>query len=120
MFGRNAALGTNQSTLNAGWLCRGWGGPHDAGSYNSKAWETGFFVSDGGSWDTDYGRFFLGWYSKALLDHADRILTAAQAVLDRKGMPRKLKAERQVGRKCFCRSAERQPLHCISKTGLPG
>ncbi len=42
--------------------------------------ETGFFCNWGGSWDTDYGRFFMGWYSGALLDHGDRLLTAAGGV----------------------------------------
>lgn len=42
-------------------LSRGLGGPHDSGTYNSSAWDTGFFVSDGGNWDSEYGRFFLSW-----------------------------------------------------------
>ena len=42
--------------------------------------ETGFFRSWGGSWDTDYGRFFLGWYSSALERHGDRVLAAAARV----------------------------------------
>ena len=41
------------------WCARGWGGPHDAGNYNSRNWETGFFVSQGGSWDSEYGRFLF-------------------------------------------------------------
>lgn len=45
------------------------------GNYNSKPWETGFFVSQGGSWDSEYGRFFLEWYSNNLLRHADKLLT---------------------------------------------
>lgn len=53
-------------------------------------------MSQGGSWDTEYGRFFLGWYSGALLAHADRILTAAGRALDKKGMPRKMKEQKQV------------------------
>lgn len=56
-------------------------GPHDSGNYNSRAWETGFFVSQGGSWDSTYGQFFLEWYSGLLLQHADRVLGAAAAVL---------------------------------------
>ena len=56
---------------------RGLSGPHDSGTYNSHAWETGFFVSQGGSWDSEYGRFFLSWYSGLLLKHADRLLGAA-------------------------------------------
>jgi len=76
--------------------CRGWGGPHDAGSYNSLAWETGFFVSSGGSWDSEYGRFFLGWYSQCLLDHADRVLGAAGKALAKKGIPRTFKSQSRV------------------------
>ena len=30
----------------------GHGGPHDSGNYNSQSFETGFFKSYGGSWDS--------------------------------------------------------------------
>jgi beta-amylase len=55
------------------------GGPHDAGDYKQFPEETGFFRRDG-TWDTEYGRFFLEWYSAMLLDHGDRILAAAESV----------------------------------------
>lgn len=74
----------------------GLGGPHDAGSYNSLAWETGFFVSQGGSWDSEYGDFFLSWYSQCLLDHADRVLTAASQALAMKGMPRSFESQSRL------------------------
>lgn len=69
----------------------GYGGPHDAGSYNSRSWETGFFVSDGGSWSGEYGHFFLSWYSGLLIKHADRILGQAADVLNKSGRPRVFK-----------------------------
>ncbi|GAB4819848.1 hypothetical protein N2152v2_006894 [Parachlorella kessleri] len=61
-----------------------WGnsGPHDAGNYNSAPEETGFFCSWGGSWDSPYGRFFLSWYSGALLEHGDRMLRAATSIFN--------------------------------------
>jgi Glycosyl hydrolase family 14 len=61
-----------------------WGnaGPHDAGTYNSGPEETGFFRGWGGRWDTEYGRFFLGWYSQALLEHGERMLGAAGSVFN--------------------------------------
>ena len=49
--------------------------------------ETGFFRSWGGSWDTDYGRFFLGWYSSALERHGDRVLAAAAQVFRPNQLP---------------------------------
>jgi beta-amylase len=55
------------------------GGPHDAGDYKQFPEETGFFRRDG-TWNTEYGRFFLEWYSGMLLDHGDRILAAAESV----------------------------------------
>lgn len=60
-----------------------WGrsGPHDAGDYNSRASDTGFFRSLDGSWDSEYGRFFLSWYSGALIRHGDRVLGLARQVL---------------------------------------
>ncbi len=42
--------------------------------------ETPFFRSWGGSWDTDYGAFFLGWYSGALLQHGEALMAAAAEV----------------------------------------
>ena len=51
-------------------------GPDNAGSYNSRPHETGFF-RDGGDYDSYYGRFFLGWCSRVLVDHADRVLSLA-------------------------------------------
>lgn len=58
----------------------GHGGPDDAGHYNSTPEETAFFRSWGGSWDTEYGAFFMGWYSSALLAHGERLMAAAADV----------------------------------------
>jgi hypothetical protein len=69
----------------------GHGGPHDAGHYNARVWETGFFASEGGSWDTDYGRFFLDWYAGELVGHAERVLSACGAALAAPGRPRVLR-----------------------------
>nr|CAB3495223.1 unnamed protein product [Digitaria exilis] len=57
----------------------GRGGPHDAGHYKQMPEETGFFRHDG-TWSTEYGQFFLEWYSGMLLEHGDRVLAAAEAV----------------------------------------
>lgn len=56
-------------------------GPDNAGSYNSRPHETGFFC-DGGDYDGYYGRFFLGWYSQVLVDHVDRVLALAKLVFE--------------------------------------
>lgn len=56
-------------------------GPDNAGSYNSQPHETGFFC-DGGDYDGYYGRFFLGWYSQVLVDHADRVLSLAKLAFE--------------------------------------
>ena len=52
-------------------------GPNDAGDYNCTPDETGFF-RDGGEYDGYYGRFFLNWYSRTLVDHGDLVLTFAK------------------------------------------
>ncbi|GBG92366.1 hypothetical protein CBR_g55247 [Chara braunii] len=57
----------------------GLGGPHDAGSYNQWPEETGFFQRDG-SWKSQYGHFFLQWYSEMLLRHGDLILSSAAGI----------------------------------------
>jgi beta-amylase len=57
-----------------------WGlsGPHDAlGGYEAASPDQlGFFLSKGGSWDTEYGAFFLEWYARSLVGHACRVLDA--------------------------------------------
>ncbi|MQM19244.1 hypothetical protein Taro_052245 [Colocasia esculenta] len=60
-----------------------WGlsGPHDAPHYNQSPEATNFFREHGGSWETPYGDFFLSWYAKRLLSHADRLLSVASAAL---------------------------------------
>ena len=61
-----------------------WGnaGPHDAGTYNCGPDETGFFQGWGGRWDSEYGRFFLKWYSQALVDHGDKMMNATASVFN--------------------------------------
>ncbi|KAK9273427.1 hypothetical protein L1049_018237 [Liquidambar formosana] len=56
-------------------------GPDNAGSYNSRPYETGFFC-DGGDYDGYYGRFFLNWYSQVLVDHGDRVLSLAKLIFE--------------------------------------
>lgn len=56
-------------------------GPDNAGHYNSKPQDTGFF-RDGGDYDSYYGRFFLRWYSQVLLDHGDRVLSLANLAFE--------------------------------------
>lgn len=75
----------------------GHGGPHDAGSYNSREWDTGFFHNDGGSFESEYGKFFLEWYSGELAAHADRVLGAVRAVLAAPGRPRVAREAREQG-----------------------
>eukprot|EP00160_Parvularia_atlantis_P015484 Unigene4438_Nuclearia_a/m.13560 Unigene4438_Nuclearia_a/g.13560 ORF Unigene4438_Nuclearia_a/g.13560 Unigene4438_Nuclearia_a/m.13560 type:complete len:472 (+) Unigene4438_Nuclearia_a:48-1463(+) len=53
------------------------GGPSNAGTYNSRPEDTGFFNSGFDNYASDYGRFFLEWYSGELLKHAERILAQA-------------------------------------------
>ncbi|KAG6470746.1 beta-amylase 2, chloroplastic-like isoform X1 [Zingiber officinale] len=55
--------------------------PQNTGSYNSQPHETGFF-RDGGHYDNSYGRFFLGWYSKILIDHGDVVLSLAKLAFE--------------------------------------
>ncbi|CAA3014640.1 beta-amylase 3, chloroplastic [Olea europaea subsp. europaea] len=63
-----------------------WGlrGPHDAGEYNQLPEETGFFQKEG-TWNSEYGHFFLEWYSGKLVEHGDKILSAAQLIFEGTG-----------------------------------
>ncbi|CAL5192682.1 unnamed protein product [Lathyrus oleraceus] len=56
-------------------------GPDNVGTYNSQPHETGFF-RDGGDYDGFYGRFFLNWYSQALVDHGNRVLSLAKLAFE--------------------------------------
>ncbi|KAL9228924.1 hypothetical protein vseg_004452 [Gypsophila vaccaria] len=55
--------------------------PDNAGSYNCWPDKTGFF-RDGGDYDSYYGRFFLNWYSRVLIDHGDRVLALANLAFE--------------------------------------
>ncbi|KAK2362003.1 beta-amylase [Trifolium repens] len=55
--------------------------PDNVGTYNSQPHETGFFC-DGGDYDGFYGRFFLNWYSQALIDHGIRVLSLAKLAFE--------------------------------------
>ncbi|KAK9867944.1 hypothetical protein WJX84_010292 [Apatococcus fuscideae] len=79
-YDRRALASLAQAARDAGQPEWGYGGPHDAGTYNSTPEETGFFATWGGSWDTPYGRFFLDWYHKSLLSHGERLLQAITSV----------------------------------------
>ena len=89
-----------------------WGerGPEMCGHYNSKPSETEFFstfdneeeiylendenerapavrkrFARKGPWDSDYGKFFLNWYSGELIAHGERVIIAAKEAF--KGCP---------------------------------
>lgn len=56
------------------------GSPNNAGSYDSLPSETGFFSFSGfDNYASDYGKFFLGWYTDMLVAHGDAVLAAARA-----------------------------------------
>lgn len=63
-----------------------WGrsGPHDSGNYNQYPEDTGFFRGEG-TWNTAYGKFFLGWYSAKLIEHGDNLLAAANGIFKETG-----------------------------------
>lgn len=77
--------------------CPEWayGGPHDAGSYNSREWDTAFF-GNGGRFDSAYGHFFLSWYSGLLIRHADQVLSAVSGALHEVGKKRVLNSLKKV------------------------
>ncbi|KAL6533694.1 Beta-amylase 8 [Orobanche hederae] len=55
--------------------------PDNAGYYNSKPHETGFFC-ERGDYISYYGRFFLHWYTQVLVDHADNVLSLANLAFE--------------------------------------
>ncbi|XP_010454120.1 PREDICTED: inactive beta-amylase 9-like [Camelina sativa] len=79
----SALKGYAESTGNPLW---GLGGPHDAPAYDQQPHSSSFF-SDGGSWESQYGDFFLSWYSSLLTSHADRVLSVASSAFSGIGVP---------------------------------
>lgn len=65
-----------------------WGstGPTDAGEYNNWPEDTNFFKKENGGWNSEYGDFFLTWYSQMLLDHGERILSSATSIFENQGV----------------------------------
>eukprot|EP01086_Lenisia_limosa_P017472 TRINITY_DN86_c0_g1_i2.p1 TRINITY_DN86_c0_g1~~TRINITY_DN86_c0_g1_i2.p1 ORF type:complete len:435 (-),score=94.87 TRINITY_DN86_c0_g1_i2:308-1612(-) len=55
--------------------------PHDAGDYNSNPDNTEFFTI---GYTSDYGHFFLDWYSDSLVAHGQRVLYAASKAVQGK------------------------------------
>jgi beta-amylase len=74
---------THRAGSEAGHIEWGGAGPHDAGGYNNLPHETGFFTAHEGSWDSEYGQFFLSWYAGELVEHGDRMLRCARNVFER-------------------------------------
>lgn len=59
----------------------GHGGPDNAGQYRTQPPSAAPFFGDGSdNYQSGYGRFFLGWYAQALLDHGDRVLGEARSI----------------------------------------
>jgi len=61
-----------------------WGAPPGlaiTGTYNSRPHETEFFTS---GFKSDYGKFFMEWYSSALKVHGRRVLASAKSALQGK------------------------------------
>ena len=71
----------------AGHIEWGGAGPHDAGGYNNLPHETGFFRAQHGSWDSEYGQFFLSWYSGELVEHAIACSGARSVFEEVRGLP---------------------------------
>ncbi|OIW10326.1 hypothetical protein TanjilG_28077 [Lupinus angustifolius] len=64
-----------------------WGrsGPHDSGQYNQFPEETGFFKREG-TWNSEYGQFFLKWYSNKLLLHGESLLASSKEIFHTSGV----------------------------------
>ncbi|KAE9451080.1 hypothetical protein C3L33_16991, partial [Rhododendron williamsianum] len=55
------------------------GGPIGASNLKQDPESTEFFKTDG-AWNTPYGEFFLGWYSRMLLLHGERICSETETI----------------------------------------
>lgn len=56
-------------------------GPENAGNFNSKPpSSTGFFGEGENNYQSEFGKFFLGWYSDMLKTHVEKVLSVARDV----------------------------------------
>jgi len=52
----------------------------ETGNYNVKPGGKSFWCDDAqNGWKSEYGQWFIKWYSKQLIDHGDKILKAARS-----------------------------------------
>lgn len=79
-YDRRALASLARAAEGAGHPEWGHGGPPGVGHYNSCPDDTQFFRSWNGTWNTEYGQFFLSWYARSLLEHGDRMLQCAASV----------------------------------------
>lgn len=70
----------NASARNMGKREWGNGGPFGTGSLTKNPERSEFFRNEGGSWNMQYGKFFLEWYSDMLLLHGERICREAETI----------------------------------------
>lgn len=83
-YDRHALASLAQAAAEIGHPEWGHGGPHNSGTYNNSPESTGFFTSNSGSWSTQYGQFFLNWYSEALIKHGQNLMKIASSVFTKK------------------------------------
>lgn len=81
-YDRYMLASLNSSAYAAGHPEWSHGGPDNAGTYNSYPPTSIPFYSDQGfdNFNSPYGHFFLTWYSTALINHGDLILSQANRI----------------------------------------
>eukprot|EP00210_Caulerpa_lentillifera_P006982 g6677.t1 len=79
-YDRHALSSLAQSAVEHGHKEWGYGGPHDSGTYNNWPQDTSFFHGETGAWSTQYGQFFLQWYSNCLVQHGRRLMKTANSI----------------------------------------
>lgn len=62
------------------------GGPDNAGNYNNAPSQTAFFGNGYDNYNSQYGQFFLSWYSNRLIQHGDDILSIATSIFNFKNL----------------------------------
>lgn len=68
------------------------GGPSNAGYYNSIPSETDFFTSGrSNNYESDYGKFFLDWYTSSLVSHGSNVMGAASRAFKNTGIELSMK-----------------------------
>jgi beta-amylase len=63
----------------------------ETGNYNTQPGQSSFWRDDSGNgWRSEYGQWFIKWYSQQLINHGDAVLKAARSIFGKTSLSGKI------------------------------